>query len=237
MFVLLLGDSKENLAGWNPAASQSALLQADGPHPEPPKPTIAAVGVSDETAVALGRAMSDRWNRLLFDDVPSFLTFSRQTPVDCVVAELGRSAVSAPALHQEWSVRDRWATTVLLAENTWPDDLSRFCLKGAVRLLRAPWEEESLRRTIDEAQREGAAKRAAVVRRRRTSECLARLTPFERQVVECLYLGHPHKRIASRLGVSLRMVDYRRKCALRKLEVKTLADLVRVLAELEFADG
>jgi RNA polymerase sigma factor (sigma-70 family) len=232
MIAPSLGDSMSNLPMSNPEASGLALPRTVGP-----KLTIALVGLSGATAVAFGQAIPAQWNRIPFADGPSFLKFSDRTSVDCVVAELHWPGVSALALHQEWRDRDPWATTVLLAEIAWPDDLSRLFPKGAVRLQRQPWEQDELRRTIDEAQRQGSGKRVAAERRRRLSESLGRLTPVERQVVAGLYQGLPHKSIASRLGVSLRTVDYRRKCALRKLEVTTLAALVRIVAEIEFADG
>jgi PAS domain S-box-containing protein len=63
---------------------------------------------------------------------------------------------------------------------------------------------------------------------------IADLTPRERQVLDGLVQGEPHKTIAHRLGISVRTVELHRTRMLHRLGTPHLADAIRlaVLAEL-----
>ena len=73
--------------------------------------------------------------------------------------------------------------------------------------------------------------------RRRVAEAarkIAHLSPRERQVLDGLVRGEPHKRIAHRLGISVRTIELHRTRMLHRLGTPHLADAIRlaVLAEL-----
>ena len=53
------------------------------------------------------------------------------------------------------------------------------------------------------------------------------LTPRERAVVQLIAEGHTNKSAGARLGVSLKTVETHRAAAMRKLGLRTTADLVR----------
>jgi PAS domain S-box-containing protein len=63
---------------------------------------------------------------------------------------------------------------------------------------------------------------------------IADLSPRERQVLDGLVRGEPHKKIAHRLGISVRTVELHRTRMLHRLGTPSLADAIRlaVLAEL-----
>jgi two-component system, LuxR family, response regulator FixJ len=63
---------------------------------------------------------------------------------------------------------------------------------------------------------------------------IAILSPRERQVLDRLVRGEPHKKIAHRLGISVRTVELHRTRMLHRLGTPHLADAIRlaVLAEL-----
>jgi PAS domain S-box-containing protein len=63
---------------------------------------------------------------------------------------------------------------------------------------------------------------------------IAHLSPRERQVLEGLVRGEPHKRIAHKLGISVRTIELHRTRMLHRLGTPHLADAIRlaVLAEL-----
>jgi DNA-binding CsgD family transcriptional regulator len=73
--------------------------------------------------------------------------------------------------------------------------------------------------------------------RRRVAEAarkIADLSPRERQVLDGLVQGEPHKQIAYQLGISVRTVELHRTRMLHRLGTPHLADAIRlaVLAEL-----
>jgi len=61
---------------------------------------------------------------------------------------------------------------------------------------------------------------------------LAALTPRERQVFDCLVRGFPHKQIAYQLSISERTVKLHRHQIVRKLQVRSLAELAAMAERL-----
>ncbi len=55
----------------------------------------------------------------------------------------------------------------------------------------------------------------------------ARLTPREREVVQLLSEGHRNKKIAQKLGISIKTVETHRTTLMRKLGVNSIVELVR----------
>jgi len=61
-----------------------------------------------------------------------------------------------------------------------------------------------------------------------TEDALApRLTPREREIIQLLAEGHRNKRIALKLGISVKTVETHRTTLMRKIGVKSIVDLVR----------
>ena len=54
-----------------------------------------------------------------------------------------------------------------------------------------------------------------------------RLTPREREVIQLLAEGHRNKRIALKLGISIKTVETHRTTLMRKIGVKSIVELVR----------
>lgn len=81
-------------------------------------------------------------------------------------------------------------------------------------------------------------------RKKRARECrlasiqlrMASLTEEERQVLRCVAEGMANKAIAQQLCLGLRTVELRRASLMKKLEVSSLAGLVRLYLEANAAD-
>ena len=57
----------------------------------------------------------------------------------------------------------------------------------------------------------------------------SRLSSRERQVIDLVYVGETNKSIGIRLGISIKTVEKHRGKAMRKMEVSSLAELVRLM--------
>lgn len=62
---------------------------------------------------------------------------------------------------------------------------------------------------------------------------LAQLVSRERDVLDLVLAGLPNKNIAKRLGYSLKTIEVRRQSVMRKLQVESVAELVRVTMTAE----
>ena len=100
--------------------------------------------------------------------------------------------------------------------------------EGAVDFLQKPFAKQDLIAAIDTAWDELSHPLPDPRERREAVEKLASLTPRERQVVEALAHGHANKVTAYELGISPRTVELYRANAMRKLEARSLSEMLQV---------
>lgn len=99
---------------------------------------------------------------------------------------------------------------------------------GATDFLEKPIEPERLIEVVEEALARDGSERAQLREQALFQERLATLTPREREVYDAVIAGRLNKQIALQLGITLRTVKFHRGRMMQKLEVDTLADLVRL---------
>ncbi len=99
---------------------------------------------------------------------------------------------------------------------------------GAIDFLEKPFDHDRLRAAISLA---GERKPQSAPARHvdpGAQQKIATLSSRERQVLEGLALGESNKAVAIRLGISARTVEVHRAHIMRKLDVKNLAQLLRL---------
>jgi FixJ family two-component response regulator len=99
---------------------------------------------------------------------------------------------------------------------------------GALTLLEKPFRLDELIAHLRTALARDAANRAAASRQDAAAARLAALTPKEREVLERIARGATNKEIATDLGLSVRAVEDRRARLMKKMDAKSVADLVWV---------
>ncbi len=105
--------------------------------------------------------------------------------------------------------------------------------RGAVDFIRKPFREHGLLERINEALDVDDTVRKQATDRKAVEERLAVLTERELEVFERVADGHMNKVIAADLGISERTVEVHRGQVMKKLGVRTLAQLVRIKIECE----
>ena len=105
--------------------------------------------------------------------------------------------------------------------------------RGAIDFIRKPFREQDLLDRINEALAADLCARRAVVTTQQTLQRVASLTAREYDVFEGVAEGKMNKVIGHELGISERTVEVHRSQVMKKLGVKTLAQLVRVKIETE----
>ena len=108
--------------------------------------------------------------------------------------------------------------------------------KGALTFLEKPLDDEALQAALDQALSSTVQAQRRSIEEREEMQAmeqrLALLTPRESQVVDSIVGDRLNKQIASDLNISVKTVELHRSRALRKLNVKNAAQLVRVMLEM-----
>jgi two-component system response regulator TtrR len=100
--------------------------------------------------------------------------------------------------------------------------------KGAVDFLEKPFNEADLR-VLVAGMLEQAQERSREVHAQRDQQAvLSRLTAREQQVLERIVAGRLNKQIAGDLNISIKTVEAHRANIMEKLEVTTVADLMKI---------
>jgi len=107
--------------------------------------------------------------------------------------------------------------------------------QGAMDFLRKPIREQDLLERIQEALDYEKGIRDELREREENKRKLLTLTTRERDIFERVADGHANKVIALELGISERTVEVHRSQVMRKLEVRSLAQLVRLRLEMKKA--
>jgi len=105
--------------------------------------------------------------------------------------------------------------------------------RGAVDFIRKPFREHDLLDRINEALAVDDTVRRLALDRQEVQEKLSSLSEREREVFERVADGEMNKIIAADLGISERTVEVHRGAVMKKLDVRTLAQLVRIKIEAE----
>lgn len=100
---------------------------------------------------------------------------------------------------------------------------------GAVDFIEKPYTDDQLLKRIEQALRSNRKRARRVQEHAQLAEHLARLTPREREVMDLVVQGHPSGRIAKELGISERTVETHRQRVMDKMQVGSVAELVRMI--------
>lgn len=98
---------------------------------------------------------------------------------------------------------------------------------GAVDFLQKPVDDGVLLRTVDDALARSAVENARRRERQDVAGRLARLSAREREVMERVIRGRLNKQIAGELDIAVKTVKVHRGRAMAKMEVRSVAELVR----------
>ncbi len=99
---------------------------------------------------------------------------------------------------------------------------------GALDFLQKPFDAQSLLARVQQAIAQGPALRQAAQQRLVAAARLAILSPREREVLALLLEGRMNKAIAAELGISAKTVEDHRASIMRKMQARSVAELVRL---------
>jgi FixJ family two-component response regulator len=171
----------------------------------------------------------------VFDSAQAFLTARRPDAPNCLVLDVRLPGLSGLDLQRELAAADI-SLPIIFLTGYGDIPMSVGAMKaGAVEFLTKPFREQDL---LDAIRHAIDRDRLARAERRELAELRHRyglLTPRERDVMAGVIAGLLNKQIAAELGTSEVTVKEQRGHVMQKMEVGSVAELVRVAARLGIA--
>ena len=181
--------------------------------------------IRDSLALMLGLA---GYATRLFADAESFLVAFQPGWAGCVVADLRLPGLSGVELQARVRARGSAIPFVIItAHGDVPAARTAFRAQ-AVDFIEKPFGDAQLRSAIETAFALETERLNGVDLRHADAARLERLTQREREVLEHAVNGLHAKEIASALGISPRTVEVHKMRIMEKLEVRNIAELVRL---------
>lgn len=151
--------------------------------------------------------------------------------VGCLVLDLAMPGLDGLQLQQRLLERAPGLPVVFLTGRGDIAATVQAMKRGATDFLTKPVEDEVLLAAVDSALAEGRRREAGQHRAASLAQHLALLTPRERQVLDRVLQGRLNKQIAADLGTTEKTVKFHRGNAMRKMGVRSVAELARWMAE------
>ena len=195
-------------------------------------PTIFVV--DDDEAV--GRALASA-GRLLgrpvraFTSAASFLAAYEPDQPGCLVLDIRMPGMTGLELQRKLADDGVTLPVVMVSGHADVRIAVEAMTLGAVTLLEKPFRLDELLGHVRRALEKDAAARESRERTADAGARLAALTAKEREVLELVAAGRTNREMADALGLSVRAVEDRRARLMKKVNAKSVAALVRLLAE------
>jgi FixJ family two-component response regulator len=163
-----------------------------------------------------------------FPSPEQFLARHDDTAPGCIVLDLALPGLSGLELQQALQAKGSALPIVFL---TGRGDIAasvRAMKLGAADFLTKPVDADELIAAVEAALARNRAQRADRADQHLVAALLAALTAREREVFELIAQGKQNKQIAAECGTVEKTIKFHRANVMRKLGVRTVADLVRL---------
>lgn len=163
-----------------------------------------------------------------FDSAEGFLSHYNRNQVACLILDVRMPGMSGLEL-QEHLLAQKINIPIIFVTGHGDVPMAVTTMKkGAVDFIEKPFDEAALRSLVERmlAKARGDANNAR--EQQAAEELLGRLTSREQQVLERIIAGRLNKQIADDLGISIKTVEAHRANIMEKLNVNTVADLLRL---------
>jgi FixJ family two-component response regulator len=167
----------------------------------------------------------------VFGSAAEFLKYEKPDAPACLILDLQLPGKSGLELQQQLANGDAPPIVFISGHGDIPSSV-RAMKAGAIEFLSKPFSEQELMRAIDNAvaiDRIARQKRTELAELRRHYHLL---TPREREVLPFVVAGYANKVTAAELGTSEITIGVHRGQIMRKMEAKSLAELVRMADKL-----
>ena len=170
-----------------------------------------------------------------FGSARDFLASERRDGPGCIVLDVSMPEMTGPELQEELCQDDYCMPIIFLSAYGDVPTAAQTLKKGAVDFLTKPVDRDNLLMAIRLSLDRDAENRDQRTESDSINEHINRLTPREHEVMTWVITGMMNKQIASEMGISEETVKIHRGRVIQKLEVDSVARLVRICEKVGIA--
>ncbi|MDX1967574.1 MAG: response regulator [Planctomycetaceae bacterium] len=169
----------------------------------------------------------------VYSSAAEFVALYRDDRPGCLLFDVRMPDVSGIELHERLVAEGVRLPVIFMTGFADVPMAVRALQSGAVEFIEKPFNRQELLERVQRVVAAEVARREVDSRWADVGRRLSDLTSRERDVLELVLTGLQNKSIATRLDITERTVELRRASLLRKLEVHSTVELVRLLTEFE----
>lgn len=197
-------------------------------------PVIYLVDDDDAVRDALGLLLrSVGLDCELYPSALEFLEHYDPARHSCLVADIRMPGLSGLELQQRLNEQGADVPVIFITGHGDVPMAVTAMKSGASDFIQKPFRDQDLLDRIHKALALDKERRATRASEQAIRDRLALLTPRETEVMQRVVKGHANKVIAMDLGVSQRTVELHRARVMRKLKMRSLAELVQAVGKLD----
>jgi FixJ family two-component response regulator len=151
----------------------------------------------------------------------------------CLVLDIRMPGMSGLELQQELNIRGAIIPVIFMSGHGDIPMAVEAMQHGAFDFLQKPFRDQDLLDRIQRAIVRDGQLRKSLSEHSRIRAGLESLTEREREVLDHMILGKQNKAVAQELGVSPRTIEIHRARVMEKMDVQSVAELVRMMLDLK----
>lgn len=155
----------------------------------------------------------------------------------CLVLDVRMPGLSGVGLQERLGRLGHMLPIIFVSAHGDVPMVARAMREGAFDFLQKPFNEQALLDRVQEAVQFAAARRAARARLAEIQLRVDSLTARESDVMAGMVAGRLNKQIAEDLGISIKTVEQHRARVMEKLQVDSLAELVRLVVGMGLSEA
>ena len=161
-----------------------------------------------------------------------FLAAFDPTQLGCLVLDIRMPVMSGLELQERLSERSATLPIIFITGHGDVPMAVEAMRRGAVDFIQKPFRDQELLDQVNKALAQGMNQQRNSVAAHKFKQRLDQLTDREHQILNRVVEGQANKVIAIELNLSQRTVEAHRSHVMEKMQARSLADLVRMMAQL-----
>jgi two-component system, LuxR family, response regulator FixJ len=176
-------------------------------------------------------------NAVIMGSAQEFLAGYDPMQPGCLILDVRMPRMSGLELQQQLNLRGAVIPVIFITGHGDIPMAVEAMQQGAFDFLQKPFRDQDLIDRVQRALDSDRKNRVELSQRARIRERRDSLTPREREVLALVTSGKANKVMAADLGLSQRTVEIHRASVMEKMDASSLAQLVRMMMDLEETDG